>query len=82
MYCVYILQSQKNLKHYIGSTNDLSRRLKEHNKGTGSTFTKLHRPWKLIYRKDFITSTEARLEEKKIKSYKGGNAFKRLLDNK
>ncbi|MBP9856219.1 MAG: GIY-YIG nuclease family protein [Candidatus Pacebacteria bacterium] len=81
MYCVYILQSEKNLKYYTGSTKDLDRRLNEHNKGKGGYFTNLYKPWKLVYRKDFENSAEARLEEKKIKSYKGGNAFKRLIEN-
>ena len=33
MWYVYILSSQKDGKFYVGSTNDLKRRLKEHRDG-------------------------------------------------
>ena len=33
MWYVYILESEKDDKHYIGSSNDLKRRIEEHNKG-------------------------------------------------
>ncbi len=42
---VYILQSEINSeKFYIGSTNDLKRRLREHNEGH-STHTNKYKPW-------------------------------------
>jgi putative endonuclease len=44
---VYILQSEvEPERHYVGSTNDLKRRFKEHNDGK-SIHTNKHRPWKL-----------------------------------
>ncbi|OGD95262.1 hypothetical protein A3A48_04135 [Candidatus Curtissbacteria bacterium RIFCSPLOWO2_01_FULL_37_9] len=33
MICVYILRSLKDKKNYIGSTNNLERRLREHSRG-------------------------------------------------
>ncbi len=79
MICVYILQSIKNQKFYIGSTNNLERRIKEHQRGIGCLYTKLNGPWKLICFKKCLSIKEARIEEKKIKSYKGGNAFKKII---
>ena len=80
MYYVYILQSNKNSRYYIGSTGNLKRRLSEHNKGLGGKFTKLNGPWELVCFKIFNDVSKAREIEKKIKSYKSGNAFKKILN--
>ena len=45
---VYILQSQINHSFYKGSTEDLTKRLCEHNEGK-STFTKKYVPWNLVW---------------------------------
>jgi putative endonuclease len=76
---VYILQSTKTGKFYIGSTNNIQRRLMEHQNGTGCIYTKLNGPWEFVCAKKCSSINEARIEEKKIKSYKGGNAFKRII---
>ena len=78
MFTVYILQSLSSLKYYIGQTNNMTERLTRHNTGR-SAFTKKDRPWKTIYQESFKTRAEAMQREKQIKSYKGGEAFKRLL---
>lgn len=50
----------------------------EHNSGhTKSTAVK--GIWKVIYKEEYNTESEARLRERKIKSYKGGVALKKLL---
>lgn len=77
---VYILESLKDHKYYIGSTNDLTRRLVEHNRGQ-NTSTKYRKPFKLKYQEEFANISEAKRREKIIKSYKGGNAFKNLFQN-
>lgn len=79
MACVYILYSEKSLKYYVGSTVNLDNRLNQHNNGNGGKYTKIHRPWKLICIRNFTNIREARAEEKRIKSYKGGNAFKKII---
>lgn len=75
----YILRSIKSGKHYIGSTNNIERRLQEHNSGkTKSTRNK--GPWEIIYTTEkYKTKIDARKRELKIKSYKGGKAFKKLV---
>ena len=78
---VYILQSLKDKKYYIGSTGDLTRRLAEHNRGQNKS-TKHRKPFKLIYQEEFEEISDAKNKEKIIKSYKGGNAFKKLINNK
>ena len=76
---VYVLKSDTNL-HYIGSTVNLAVRLKRHNAGTGARTTRGTK-WKVVYQKVYSTLEDARKEEKRIKSFKGGNAFKRLVEN-
>jgi len=78
MFFVYIIRSIKTKKYYVGCTNNIERRLKEHN--NNKTFSLKNRgPFELIYKEEYSTLKEARKREKEIKSYKGGNAFKRLL---
>lgn len=75
---LYILQNE-NKKYYIGITNlSPNERLKRHNKGDVYS-TKLGKPWKLIYIEKLNFIQEAREREKKIKSWKGGNAFKKFI---
>src|ERR1043166_2712215 len=75
MYYVYVLQSLKNLKTYIGSTSDLRKRLSEHNSGKG-TSTKSDKPWQVVYYEAFAEEGPARLREKKLKY--DGNATREL----
>jgi len=78
MYTVYILQSSKNNRYYIGHTANLIERLDAHNRGSNQS-TKANRPWKLIYSEKYSVKTEAAKRERQIKSYKGGYAFKQLI---
>ncbi len=48
MHYVYILISKKDGKFYTGSTNDLKRRLDEHNGGKVES-TRRRKPFKIIY---------------------------------
>ncbi len=78
MYYVYILYSETLDKKYIGSTDDLKKRLKEHNSGC-SKFTKSGIPWMLLYYEAFISKYDALIEEKFLKSGKGRDRLKYLL---
>ncbi|OGK17082.1 hypothetical protein A2690_05005 [Candidatus Roizmanbacteria bacterium RIFCSPHIGHO2_01_FULL_39_12b] len=78
MFTVYILQNSKSKRYYIGSTNNLDRRIREHNRGQTRS-TRVIGIWRLIYQETFITNLEAKKRERVIKSYKGGNAFKKLV---
>lgn len=78
MFIVYILKNTVTGKHYIGSTNNLVRRVNEHRRGQARS-TKQKGFWKIIYKEEYLSVIEAKRREKLIKSYKGGNAFKKLL---
>jgi len=69
MWFVYLLESSKTKIKYTGSTNNLKRRLLEHNNGI-SKFTSTYCDWKIIYFKEFNTENEARLYERRIKKNK------------
>ncbi|OGY56968.1 MAG: endonuclease [Candidatus Colwellbacteria bacterium RBG_13_48_8] len=79
MYIVYIIQSQKTRRYYIGHTNNFSRRLRQHNSGKNIS-TKSGIPWRLVYQEKVSNKEGAWLREHKIKSYKGGVAFKKLVN--
>ncbi|MGC9048837.1 MAG: GIY-YIG nuclease family protein [Patescibacteria group bacterium] len=53
----YILKSKKDHKLYIGSTDDLRKRLKQHNQGKVVS-TKLHVPFELIYYEAYKSENE------------------------
>jgi putative endonuclease len=77
-YYVYVLRSLKDFKYYIGSSEDVEARLRFHNAGLQRS-TRHRIPFELVYTETLETKTEALKREKQIKSYKGGEAFKRLL---
>ncbi len=76
---VYILQSLKDKKYYIGETEDVDARLLFHNAGRQRS-TKNRIPFILILSEQFETRAEALKREKQIKSWKGGSAFKKLIN--
>ncbi len=69
MHFVYILKcADKSL--YTGCTNNLEKRLEEHNNSKkGARYTKARRPVKLIYQERFRTLHRARAREAEIKSW-------------
>jgi putative endonuclease len=79
MYYVYILQSKKDASNYIGVTEDLKTRLKDHNQGKAS-YSKTKRPFNLIWYSAFISKKKAYAFEEYLKS-SSGYAFrnKRLI---
>ena len=78
MYYVYILQSLKTGKLYIGHTDNLARRLEEHNSGWGSKYTRLNGPWKLVYSESYPDRSSAAKRERYLKSTKGSQEKKKL----
>lgn len=78
MHFVYILQSEKNGRYYIGSTNDLERRLLEHNSGKTKSL-KYIQPLKLVFKKEFETMVEARKMEAHLKRLKSRSILSRII---
>ncbi|MDD5432742.1 MAG: GIY-YIG nuclease family protein [Candidatus Omnitrophica bacterium] len=66
MFYVYILKSKKDENFYIGSTNDLDRRLNEHNSGLVFS-TKSRKPFGLVYYEAYKSEKDARKREHNLK---------------
>jgi putative endonuclease len=71
---VYILQSKKDNKHYIGMTSNLEQRLFQHNSGLVKS-TKNRIPLELIYSEEFENKSDALNREKELKTKKGKLSF-------
>jgi len=71
---VYILKSQNSEKYYIGSTQDLEKRIEFHN-SKRARWTKRYQPWDLKYFEEFDTRSEAVRRERFLKSLKNTKGF-------
>lgn len=77
MYHVYVLRNPSG-RLYIGVTNDVNRRLSQHNAGE-SKWTAKYRPWELLWTSRSLNLGEARRLENLMKRQKGGDGLKTLL---
>jgi len=77
-FVTYVIKSLSDGKYYVGSCENVDKRLKQHNTGKTRS-TKSGAPWKLVHQELYDTRQEAYKRERKIKSYKGGEVFKKLL---
>ena len=78
MYFVYVLKSLVKKKSYVGITDNLERRLIQHNLGY-SFYTKRYKPWKTVYFEKLKDRDSARNREKYLKSCAGRKYLKRFV---
>ncbi|MBI2439349.1 MAG: GIY-YIG nuclease family protein [Candidatus Moranbacteria bacterium] len=78
MYYVYVLQSLKDKKLYIGYTNNLKRRVTEHNAGRVEV-TQKRCPLRLLYYEACIQKEDALKRELQLKTGFGREYLKRRL---
>ncbi len=81
MYSVYILYSESFNRYYVGYTNDLIRRVSEHNRKKGK-FTDAGIPWKLVHTELYSTKKEAMAREKFIKRKKSKSFILEILNSR
>ena len=81
MFYFYILQSKKDKSYYYGTTDNLKRRLEEHNIGK-SKYTKNKAPWKIIHHETFNTLSKARKREYQVKRKKRKSYVKWLVNGR
>ncbi|HEX4875230.1 MAG TPA: GIY-YIG nuclease family protein [Chitinophagaceae bacterium] len=75
MFFVYVIRSEKDGRFYVGLSEDVDKRVNQHNKGM--TFsTKGFRPWKLFFFESFPTRIDARKREIYLKSGSGKEFIK------
>ena len=77
-YYVYILRCSKG-ELYVGYTSNLKKRLKTHESGKASKYTRSRLPVKLVYSEKYQIRKEAMRREKMLK--KKGRAYKITLIN-
>ena len=75
---IYILQSETTGRFYVGSTNDLDRRLSEHARNHTPS-TRQRGPWKLVYREEFATLAQARQRESEIKRWNSARLIREMI---
>ena len=79
-FCTYVLVNDRN-ETYVGQTEDLARRVAEHNgmRLSDTLHTKRHGgPWFVLYSQEYPTRSEAMKRERQLKSG-GGRQFIRQL---
>ena len=79
MYNVYILRSKKDGRYYVGHTDDLERRMMEHENGK-SPYTRNRGPWILVKVEEYETRSEAMKREREIKRRKSRGYIDRLIE--
>jgi len=70
MHYVYVIRGISTKKVYIGFTDDLRRRIKEHNNKQGSKYTKNKGPFRLMYYEAYGSSKDAKRREDNLKLHK------------
>ena len=81
MYTLYILYSKSIDRYYVGYTNDLERRLSEHNRKKGK-FTDSGIPWAIVYTEEFESKKMAMSRESYIKSKKSKTYIIELINSR
>jgi len=79
---MYVLKSEVDHKLYIGYSDNLKRRIKEHNQGKTKSIK--HRiPFKLIYYEAYKNKTDARKREIELKnnSYQKEQLLKKIFNS-
>jgi putative endonuclease len=79
MYSVYILYSASSGKTYTGFSDDVKRRLFEHNVSEKKGYTLRYRPWVLIHEESYETKPEAIMRERYLKSGRGREEIKEIV---
>jgi putative endonuclease len=69
MFYVYILKSLLNGRFYVGHSDDLAQRVREHDLGM-CLYTRRWRPWELVHTEQFETRSAAMKREREIKKRK------------
>ncbi|KGD69100.1 GIY-YIG nuclease family protein [Flavobacterium aquatile] len=80
MFYIYIIFSKSLNKYYVGSCQDIEKRLEDH-LNSRSKFTKTAKDWELKYSEEYNTRSEAYQREMKIKKMKSRIYIEKLINN-
>jgi putative endonuclease len=81
MYFIYILYSVSANKYYVGHTDNLERRLFEHNNGMTRFTSNIASDWNIMYTETFESRTLAAKREREIKARKSRVYIQSLIAN-
>ena len=70
LYYIYVIRSKNRNYIYVGLTNNLNRRVSQHQNGKEKT-TAPYRPFKILFAEQFLSRIDARNREKYLKSGSG-----------
>ena len=82
MYTIYVIYNYTAKKIYIGQTDNLTRRLAQHNKlikNLSKYTSRFEGQWELIYFEKYVSRQEALKREKQLKSYQGRLFLKQYI---
>ncbi len=80
MFTIYVIYNATVSKTYTGQTEDMTRRLYEHNQHLLGGFTSRYRgEWVLIYQESAATRSDALRREKQLKSGNGREFIKQFI---
>ena len=80
MFYVYAIYNKHANKIYIGQTENVDHRLKEHNEHKYNGYTsRFQGLWELIYKESVATRSEALKREKQLKSFRGREFIKKHI---
>ena len=80
-FVVYIMHSEAHNKNYIGQTQNLIARFKDHNLLGKKGWARSYRPWKVVHVEFFETKREALDREKFLKTGKGRQWVKEKIQS-
>ena len=82
-YWCYVLENDAG-RLYVGSTDDLARRLTQHNdvKAPSSKYAPKHGPWRLVWSESHTTRAAAMARERQIKRMKSAQWIREHLLNR
>jgi putative endonuclease len=79
LHYVYVIRSSEG-RHYVGSTEDVEKRLKQHNAKSNRGWTNRFTGWHEVYREECKTRLEARRREREIKKKGGWKGIQRRAE--
>ena len=81
---MYLLEHSETHQSYIGYTNDLKRRLNEHNSRSNKSTVRRSGEWILIYAEAYRSKQDAYEREQKLKSHGSAkhSLYKRLTKSR
>jgi putative endonuclease len=78
MFYVYVVKSREG-RYYIGSTENVEKRIRQHNSKGNRGWTNRFHDWVEVYREEYKTRLEARRRERELKKMRGTKKYKELL---